>query len=363
VKGAEEFLDRHKEHSGIVDLGDARAHWWILRLSDAIGQSSGANLPGGHIAALYRDELYELVTGRSGTARLQSFGVSLGHQRVVIYVEPKETGTTRITTNTARTLLMVNGEALPWGDWAERFREKFPQEIKDLMDSVSRDRQESDYAKSIRERLKDIEDMLRLKKYRPTPSGVLQISDELTLGSSRVTAEDRKRGPRSKAGSSGGGSQPGDLYTLFLKEDGGIPGEKVRDRLDEINVQWVSEADAGVVDRAARYVQETNTLLINQDFRVFTEFVARWEKQYREVPGARAIITAVSREWFQQTLTEVIYSIDFLRGGKQWSDDDIARAISEESLTAAILPRYHIEMAVRRTLGQKLGSVKEKQVG
>lgn len=363
VRGAEEFLDRHKEQSGIVDLGDAHAHWWILRQSDAIGQSSGANLPGGHIAALYRDELYELVTGRSGTARLQSFGVSLGHQRVVIYVQPKETANTRITTNTARTLLMVNGEALPWGDWAERFREKFPQQIKDLMDSVSRDRQEADYAKSIRERLKDIEDMLRLKKYRPTPSGVLQISDELTLGSSRVTAEDRKRGPRGKAGAAGGGSQPGDLYTLFLKEDGGIPGEKVRDRLDEINVQWVSEVDAGVVDRAARYVQETNTLLINQDFRVFTEFVARWEKQYREVPGAKAIITAVAREWFQQTLTEVIYSIDFLRGGKQWSDDDISRAISEESLTAAVLPRYHIEMSVRRTLGHKLGSVKEKQAG
>lgn len=258
---------------------------------------------------------------------------------------------------------MMNGEQLSWGEWAERFRENFPKEIKELMDSISRDRQEADYAKSIRERLKDIEELLRLKKYRPTPSGVLHISDEVSLGTSRVTARDRKRvSPGNGGGTAGGGAQPGDLYTLFLKEEGGVSGEKVRDRLAEINVQWVSEEEAGVVDRAARYVQETNTLLINQDFRVFTEFIARWEKQYREIPGAKAVITAVAREWFQQTLTEVIYSIDFLRGGKLWSDDEIARAVSEEALTAAVLPRYHIEMSVRRTLGQKLGSVKERQV-
>ena len=66
------------------------ARLWILKDTDAIGQSSGANLPGGHVAGLYQNELYELVTARSGVARLQSFGVSLGHQRVVIYVQPKE---------------------------------------------------------------------------------------------------------------------------------------------------------------------------------------------------------------------------------------------------------------------------------
>ena len=89
VKGAEEFLERHKENSGTVDLGNATAFWWILKETDAISQSSGANLPGGHVAALYRNELYELATARSGVARLQSFGVSLGHQRVVVYVQPK----------------------------------------------------------------------------------------------------------------------------------------------------------------------------------------------------------------------------------------------------------------------------------
>ncbi len=358
VKGAEEFLERHKENSGTVDLGNATAFWWILKETDAISQSSGANLPGGHVAALYRNELYELATARSGVARLQSFGVSLGHQRVVVYVQPKESDRFRISTNTARTLLMINGEGLPWGDWAERFRESFPQEIKVLMDSVTRDRQESDYAKSIRDRLKDIQDLLKLKKYKPSRTGTLLISDELTLGTPRTNSgAERKRSGRGGSGT-GGGSRAGELYTLFLAEANGVQGEQVRDRLDEINVNWVPEREIGILDRAATYIPETNTLLINEDFRVFTEFIAHWEKQYRNVPSARSIITEVAREWFQQTLTEVIYSVDYLRGDKQWSDKDVQGVLSPEGLTAAVLPRYHVEMAVRRTLGSKLGSVK-----
>jgi hypothetical protein len=115
VKGAREFLDKYKEAAGKVEFEDATAYWWILRATDAVGQASGANLGGGHMAALYRNELYELVSGRSGTARLQSFGVSLGHARVVVYIEPRDGSETRITTNTARTLLHLNGEPLPWG--------------------------------------------------------------------------------------------------------------------------------------------------------------------------------------------------------------------------------------------------------
>jgi len=230
------------------------------------------------------------------------------------------------------------------------------------MDSVVRDRQEADYAKSIKDRLKDIQDLLKLKKYKPSRTGSLQISDEFTLGTPKTNAVSGRKGDaRGGSKGSGGGSRGGDLYTLFLADDNGIRGEKVRDRLDEINVFWVSEAEVGLLDRAASYTQETNTLLINEDFRVFTEFISHWEKQYKSIPAAKSIITEVAREWFQQTLTEVIYSVDYLRGDKQWSDKDVSSLLSPEGLTASVLPRYHIEMAVRRALGSKLGSVKGQQ--
>jgi len=358
VKGAKEFLDRHKDASGIVDVGNGKAYWWILKESDAVGQSSGANLGGGHAAALYRNELYELKTGRQGSALLQSFGVSLAHGRVVVYVQPKENAGHTITTNTARTSLSIDGEPLPWGDWAATFRENFPSEITDLMETVTRDTKSADYAKSIRERLREIEDLLRLKKYRPARQGPLRIDNELTLGSPRTTGEHRDQRSRSRPSGSGG-REPGELYSLFVVDEGGRAGREVRDRFD-IKADWVPEAEVGAPDRAAHYIPETNKLLINQDFRVFTAFIDRWEKLYRSVPGARQVITEVVHEWFEQQLIEVVYTVDFLRGDKEWKESDITTVVSDEALTAAVLPRYHIEMAVRRTLGAKLGSLKDR---
>jgi hypothetical protein len=93
---------------------------------------------------------------------------------------------------------------------------------------------------------------------------------------------------------------------------------------------------------------------------VFTAFIDRWEKVYKHVPGARQTVTEVVHEWFEQQLIEVIYSVDYLRGDKQWSQTDIAAIVSDEALTAAVMPRYHIEMAVRRTLGSKMGSAKDR---
>jgi hypothetical protein len=358
VKGSRDFLEKHQESCGKVDLANAVAYWWILKETTAIGQSSGANLAGGHVAALYRNELYELKTARQGSALLQSFGVSLAHQRVVLYVQPKEKAGAIITTNTARTTLMMDAEPLAWSDWAERFRERFPQEITDLMETVSRDKKSPDYGKSIRDRLREIEDLLRLKKYRASRSGPVRIALELTMGTPRIGVEQKEQRSRSRRGT-GGGREPGELYSLFVVEEGGQPGREVQDRFD-IKAEWVPEAEMGGSDRAAHYVTETNLLLINQDFRVFTGFIERWEKQYKGVPGAKQVITEVVHEWFEQQLIEVIYTVDYLRGDKEWSEGDVRTIVSDEALTAAVLPRYHIEMAVRRTLGSKLGSVKDR---
>lgn len=358
VRGSREFLEKYQSSSGAVDLGTATALWWILQDVEAVSQSSGANLPGGHAAVLYQNELYELQTGRAGAATLQRFGVHLGHQRVVIYLQPKATSDALITANTARTHLLLNGESLPWAEWAESFRDNLPSEIKTLIDSNSTDQEAADYDKSIKDRLKEIEDILRVQKYKPSKDGSLRISDDLNLGSPDVGNE--TRGQRGGGGSGSGGRRAGDIYTFFLVDEGGQPGAVVRDRFD-LNVEWVAEKDMPSLDRAAHYVAETRTLLINRDFRVFTGFVDRWEKRYKSTPGARAVITAVIHEWFQQTLEEVVYSVDFLRGSRHWSDDEVEKAYSDEALTTAVLPRYHTEMAVRRALGTKLGSLgKEK---
>jgi hypothetical protein len=49
-----------------------------------------------------------------------------------------------------------------------------------------------------------------------------------------------------------------------------------------------------------------------------------------------------------------------LKGSREWTDADSRQALSEEALTAAVMPRYHVDVAIRRALGSKLGSIKEK---
>jgi hypothetical protein len=137
VTGMRPYLEKHSIASGSIALTDATAHWWILKDEDALTQNSGFIASSGHVAALYQDELYEMVTGRAGTARLQSLGVIFGHNRVVVYIEPTNQNGRRLTSTTARTELIMDGEPLPWDDWAAEFRENMPDEIRKLVDEVS----------------------------------------------------------------------------------------------------------------------------------------------------------------------------------------------------------------------------------
>ena len=90
--------------------------------------------------------------------------------------------------------------------------------------------------------------------------------------------------------------------------------------------------------------------------------IERWESRYAAVPGASDVIRDAVREWFEQALVETILGAQALKNSPQWAMDDIARLWSEEALTAAVLQRYHIDVALRRTLGTKLGSLKESAV-
>jgi hypothetical protein len=96
------------ESSGSVPLTGATARWWILKDESALTQNSGFIASSGHIAALYKDELYEMMSARAGTARLQLFGVIFGYNRVVIYVEPD--ADPRMTPTTSRTALLLDNE-------------------------------------------------------------------------------------------------------------------------------------------------------------------------------------------------------------------------------------------------------------
>lgn len=357
VTGQEAYLNAHMETSGSVPLTGAVARWWILKDEPALTQNSGHIASSGHVAALYKDELYEMLTARAGTARLQLFGVIFGYNRVVIYVEPD--ADPRMTPNTARTALLLDNEPLPWADWAAEFRDQLPDEIQALMDAVTAGSSSTDHRQAIRERLKQIRDLLSLSRYRRTPLGNETVDDTTLGGKARDT--DASRNGKARGGGTGG--RAGDIYALFLAADGDPAEEVLADTTPD--VVWISATDGTrtppfLEDRAAKYLPEKNLLQINADFRVFTDMEARWCRFYADVGGAANVVRDVVHEWFEQALIETVLGVQALHGSQEWTLKDMAEALSEEALTAATMQRYHVDVAVKRALGAKLGTLKDK---
>ena len=361
VTGQKEYLDKHASSSGTVELSSAKVHWWVLKYEKALTQNSGFVASSGHTAALYQNELYELTTGRSATARLQLFGIIFGYNRVVIYVEPRNGLEHDLVSNTARTHLLMDGEALPWADWAAEFRDKMPQEIKDLMEEVTAGSTSGNHKQSIKERLKQIRDLLRISRYKKTRTGDVQVAEDTVGGSPKDTSTKRSGSGSGRGGGSGG--RAGDIYALFAVDDG-VPGEEVFSD-DDPDPRWVTVAEGtrtppDLEDRAAKYLAEENVILINGDFRGFTDMVDRWHERYSGAPGARQTVEDTVHEWFEQALIETILGVQTLSGSQEWNFEDMGKALSEEALTAAVMQRYHIDNSIKRVLGARLGSLKEK---
>jgi hypothetical protein len=66
----------------------------------------------------------------------------------------------------------------------------------------------------------------------------------------------------------------------------------------------------------------------------------------------------VVHEWFEQQLVEAVMSVMALRRTGAWSIQELEDLWSEAALTAAVLPRWHIDVQIKRALGAKFGKLK-----
>src|SRR5581483_9384868 len=242
-----------------------------------------------------------------------------------------------------------------------------PSEIRTLVEEVGAKSASSDHRQAIRERLKQILDLFRLSRYRPSKNGAVNIDPtSLVAGGIPRRGGGNGGGGGGNGGSGGGrGGRAGSVYGLFLAASG-IPGEETKVQ-GEPERKWVSIADGtrasgDLEDRAAKFIAQQNLLLINDDFRVFTDMVKYWCDRYSSAPGSATAVREVVREWFEQQLVEAVMGAQLLRDSREWTMADLEQLWSPEALTAVVIPRYHVNMAIGRVLGQRLGSLKDKVV-
>ena len=99
-------------------------------------------------------------------------------------------------------------------------------------------------------------------------------------------------------------------------------------------MKWITSqdgtrAEGNLEDRAARYLADQNLLLINADFRAFTDMVDRWKHLYGHVSSSDGVVRDVVREWFEQQLVETVMSAHGLKANGRWSEQELGELLSE----------------------------------
>jgi len=121
LTGYQIILDEQSQSHGVLDLTDAKAYWWILKEGSSIT---------GHAALVNQGEIFDKQEPWHNP--LGPFGIIVGRNRIVIYIEPNDA-----EQNTPRTSLVKNdGSRLSWQGWHQEFRENMPIEIKDFISEL-----------------------------------------------------------------------------------------------------------------------------------------------------------------------------------------------------------------------------------
>ena len=313
--------------------------------------------------ALYGDELYEVLPQtRGGYGRLQDFGIRFGYERVVLHIEPHvQAG--RLQCNTARTLLLLDHEPLPWARWGEEFAAAMPGEILRLQERAAGadavPRQEA-----IHQRVTAILPLYRLSRYRriQPPRQPSAEAPGISAGDERADRPTTRPRARSTPPTAQSPHIPACENSAHDASDGELPADHTDSNrasataVDLPDVAWVSACDGSrapgdLEDQAARYHPARHELTINADFRAITDLTTHWRRRYRAVPGSQTVIEAHVREWCEQILVEVVHAAR----NSSWNPDQLDALLSPASLTAALLPRHLLHATLQKRLGQKLG--------
>lgn len=349
----------------------ARIHWWVLPTGPGSDVSSRTQ-SGGSLAALYQNELHDWRSGNQANPFFARLGVLFGKTRFAFVIEPE--GVT-VTSDFARAHVLISGVPLfeheAWLMWAEQFRAATPERIRQTMQE-EQDKLESedpDRVKRIRERLKDVMQLLRPRRFRKANHGQIPATSEVTgAGEGRGPIIEFPVGAYDKPVRSIGRARGIGALLSQIDESAGAPSVETTSMLN-LETRWVSESEAedstivaggsgGLRDRAAALAgtdaRTASILLINRDFRGYQAILAavnEWANPEGDDMKSKKI-EDFTREWIDQKMIEAVMGLRQLENGKTWITIHYDEALSPVALTAAFMAdRFHTLAEVKRAAG------------
>ena len=360
VHGMKKFLDKHAEEEsyGQIEVYKGTLHWWLLNPKEDRAHHTEYNYHA-QSGAIFQNEMYDVATKQAHRARMQKFNLLYTYDRVAIYIEPH----LKVRSNASRSLLLMEDESfLPWKIWAREFANKMPEVIRELEAEL--------FAKSVQNLDNEIKERLR-KWFESLPLSRFHQSED---GQEEIDYADfhihLPGGPESEGEEPPilEVSVPSNPYSDYIE-----PKEKKAERREVSDptpdVIWKTiengtRNDGELEDRAAEYLPGKDVLIINGDFRIYSDLLdqLKSEKGAGDPAREKAIEYYVMRE-YKFTLLEATMRTKLLNDNPHWSRPEIEdKCLSPEGLTESVMSNYHLHYMLHQNIGRWLSAVERGDV-
>ena len=138
------------------------------------------------------------------------------------------------------------------------------------------------------------------------------------------------------------------------------PEPEVSEELDDEDnyfpqVEWTSEdRSPQLAGKAAEYIELTNVVLANRDFKGFADITQFFTEKYAGTTNIDKMIIGGVNEAIEQALMECVAGALSLRGQANWTAQQVNTALSPEALTTAVMQRYwmisYVDQIIRNHL-------------
>ena len=302
------------------------------------------------VGVVYKDELYDVKTGRAWAINAPLFGIPFGSKHISVHIELPSNAP--VLPEAYRQFLRYQSgeqdtvQAVHFGELVAQHRPPW------LIDIIRSFAPESTSSDEIRDELQKLLDDLRVRRVAPrvTPTGIRFVDTATGVGME----------PTRDGDGTAGGSQPKTKHVdLNFAPQGSKAADlwKDRERAPEIVLLRTPEEidEKQLRGRAARYY-ENGQLFLNMLYPSIGEMRGALEVSYATVADLDSMREAALRQAEKSMVLRVGRAVVFALAkqlDKEWDTDAVKHALAPESLSLAADDFYDSIQSARRSMGRQ----------